>query len=162
MCISDFLENKIAPKRRLPTIDYTVDQAIRDANSYHMRCSFYQGVVVLTKEVKGEPMTREEILAEIARLDEEMTKLETKFVGPSRSSDAKVRSDAEFMWTVYSARKKQLAALLVDRRTPGRTAPKENASAADESEDSAGGAEASGAESTTVSPAPAPPPPAPE
>ena len=39
---------------------------------------FFQGVVALVKETKDDPMTRDEILGEIARLTKEMETLESQ------------------------------------------------------------------------------------
>ena len=101
----EFFDNKIVPRRTGSTTDYTVDQAIRDANEYHTKCSFFQGVVALVKETKDDPMTRDEILGEIARLTKEMETLESKFAPGVR--DDRVKQDAEFLWNIYSTRKKQ-------------------------------------------------------
>lgn len=123
----EFLENKVMPNRKASTTDYTAEQAILDINEYHMKCSFYRGVIGLTKETKIEPMTRQEILAEIEVLEKKMKELESIFnksAEDGKVKESEVKRDAKFTWDVYSARKKQLSALLVDPRTSGRVQPK--------------------------------------
>lgn len=59
----------IAERRKESSTTYTVDDAIRDANLYHFRCSFYEGLVSLTKEKVVKPRAKQDIANEIeARL----------------------------------------------------------------------------------------------
>lgn len=67
---------QIIKKQKYPIDDYTLSQAIHDAQIYHSKCSFYQGVVELTRDKKPEIKTKEDLTNEINALEEERKDLE--------------------------------------------------------------------------------------
>ena len=73
--------------------DYTIDEAIRDVNAYHLKCSFFEGVVSLGKEKVDKPMTRKEIDEEIGKLEKEQKELRKVFMDTTDTySDAQKRA----------------------------------------------------------------------
>jgi hypothetical protein len=67
-------KNEIQAKQLKSTQEYSIDSAIIDAQDYHFRCSFYNGLVVLTEDAKKRATpSREETLGKIKLLREERT-----------------------------------------------------------------------------------------
>jgi hypothetical protein len=116
----EFKANTIKPKRNESAANYSVDQAIIDANDYHRLCSFYRGIVALADDDGPKPLTREEILAEIKLLEGLMAEQQAIFRRPENAANTREFQDARFQWDAYSTRKKQLTALLLNPNTPGR------------------------------------------
>ncbi len=82
---------EIDEKKTELTSDYTVEEALRDANAYHYKCSFYEGVVAVTEDKQArQVLTRSDIKKEIKTLKDENTTLKTD-IG---ELDAKKPADA--------------------------------------------------------------------
>lgn len=67
-------EEILTNQKKSPS-EYSVNMAINDAQDYHFRCSFYNGLVVLNKDAKERAgSSREEIRAKITQLEEDSKK----------------------------------------------------------------------------------------
>ena len=98
--------------------DYTIDEAIRDVNAYHLKCSFFEGVVSLGKDKVDKPMTRKEIDEEIRELGKEQEDLRKVFMDTTgKYSDAQKR-DAELRSNLITTRMQTLT--LMRPNAPGR------------------------------------------
>ncbi len=71
----------MADHRTQSIMDYSMDQAINEVAMYHHLCSFYEGVVALTKDDKPDVMTRAQIDNEIDALRAENAKLRLTAIG---------------------------------------------------------------------------------
>ncbi|MCF3628947.1 hypothetical protein RJ527_15845 [Thalassospiraceae bacterium LMO-SO8] len=82
------IKQGLIEKRKLSIKDYSVDQAIGDAYLYHTACSFYEGLVGLTKDKEAPVKTREDIDKEIDALKKESEALRTKLAIPTGTAGA--------------------------------------------------------------------------
>lgn len=70
--------------------DYTVDDAIRDAQDYHQRCSFYQGIVLLNEAIERNQLSTDDLIkhAEVLRTQiNETERLRAEAEKAKRDSD---------------------------------------------------------------------------
>lgn len=70
----DKKKNEILVRQTKNISEYTMDQAVIDAQDYHFRCSFYHGLVVLNEDAKKRATPgKDELLGRIEILRKEIT-----------------------------------------------------------------------------------------
>ena len=72
-------------KRTDDTSTYSIDDAIRDAQEYHLLCSFYQGLITLDQALEGAIPTREQLEARRDSLAEKIKDLNTDILDPAKA-----------------------------------------------------------------------------
>lgn len=71
--------------------DYSVTESLRDVQEYHRRCSFYYGLLEISKSLEQRKKTKHEIDSEINKLIEHRTKV-TELGGTPTDIDTKINS----------------------------------------------------------------------
>jgi hypothetical protein len=79
---------EIGTKRAKDIAAYPVDEAIRDAQEYHTRCSFYQGLVALNAAITSTPQSRQDIIDQVTILNAEIDRVSRRIRAPTNETGA--------------------------------------------------------------------------
>lgn len=119
---SEFWEKTIIAGQEKMVDEYSVRQAIRDAEKYHNMCSFMSGIQALAEKDKRTTLTTEEARAEIKALEKDNLRLSN--ILTDKSVTGAVRAAASRSHTLNSTRIFELRALIGTGATRGVVRPR--------------------------------------